>query len=259
MALKAFIKDLSEVDQAEQALYKKLDSGDGYIIDVAESNGFNLENIQGLTRTLEKQKAEIEQANTALKEFGGLDASEIKRKLSRYEELKDMNPEQLTKEAKKAAKELARAEFQDEIKKLSDVIESRNASLKQAKIGEVLAEIEKAGGKTNLVRHYIDQVCKVDISDDGTAALKIFRDDGQTPRIKVENGADVPFSVSDLVKDLQSHEDYGIIFPSNAKSGSGEPDYNPAKEGEIRTITTKQAESGQFNEEIAAGKVQVEG
>jgi uncharacterized membrane protein YheB (UPF0754 family) len=249
MALKAKIKDLADVEENQRALYRKLDDGSGYIVDVVSVDGFSLEDVGGLTSTLEKSKRQIKEANDILKELGDTDPAEIKRKLNRYEEIKNLDEAQMKKQVSQDVREAVAKEFQDEIKSMTDKHDKLVNSLKQSALESVKTAIAKEHGEPEFIRAYLNDTVQVEIDDDGRHKLQFMRDDGVTPRIKIKDGQQVDFVVDDFIQELKTHATYGKIFASQATSGSGGPKnyQNPGKEDEVVT-----------KDQVSAGKASLE-
>jgi gas vesicle protein len=244
MALKAKITDLADVEESQRALYRKLDDGSGYIVDVAPVDGFNLENVGGLTSALEKSKRQIKEANDILKELGDTDPATIKRKLTRYEEIKDLDEAQMKKQVTQDVREAVAKEFQDEIKTMAEKHDKLVKSLKQSALESVKTAIAKEHGEPEFIRAYLNDTVQVEIDEDGRHRLQFMRDDGVTPRIKVKDGQQTDFGVDDFIQELKTHETYGKIFASQAASGSGGPKnyQNPGKGEEV--VTKDQLSTG---------------
>lgn len=254
MALKAFIKDLSEVGDTEQELYKQVDGG--YSLDVEPVDGWDVQNVSNLRNALGKLKGDYEQAKTTLKSFGELDPKDVIRKLERYEKIKDMNPEKQKKELANDIRADIENQYKDKLSQADQKMQNLAGHLKKAAMGDIYALIAKEGGNPTIAKALVSQFADVEIGDNGYR-LKILGENGKE-RFKIsDNGDAVAFTPEDLVKDLQNHPDYGIIFPSQAKSGSGgQSSYKGGTGGDgVKYIDPSQ--ENDYLEEIAAGKVKV--
>lgn len=81
MGLKPILNNVSEIPQGMESFYVQKD--DKLVLDVEASDGFALENIQGLKNTLEKYKTELQSKQERLKQFEGYTPemiSELKEK-----------------------------------------------------------------------------------------------------------------------------------------------------------------------------------
>jgi hypothetical protein len=255
MALEAFIKDLSAVDEAVQAFYKSVDGG--YILDVTPVDGYDVQNVSALKNALARQKGEADEAKKALAEFGDLKPAEVMKKLDKMKSLDGLDQDKKVKELISQAREDLENEYKGKLQSVNGEKEKVTDMLKKAAMGDLMTEIAKAGGHTKIAQALVHQFADVEVGDDGYR-VKILGDNGKERFNFDDQGNPVPFTPEDLVKDLQKHPEYGIIFPSSSKSGSGGPSkYQGGGEG-VRTITKEQARSGEFMKELNEGKVVVE-
>lgn len=253
MALKAFIKDLSEVEENQQALYKESDGG--YVLEVDPVDGYDLQNVSALKNAMQKLKGDYEQAKTTLKSFGELDPQDALKKLERYEKLKDLNPEKLKKELKIEAQELVASEYKAKIEAANKKADSLKAAVRKAALQEVNAAIASTGANPVFLEGYLSKVADVEFNDDGYEL--VFKNKNGEKRFNIDdNGNSVPFTAKDLVNELKKDETYGQIFPSDSNSGNGKTtNYRPSKPG-IKLISP--ADKQKYQEEIAAGTVEVD-
>ena len=97
MTLKAVLSadEFGTVGEALQGEYKQ--DGDAYILDVQSvtvgNKRFALEDISGITSTLEKHKKWLKDAKEATAAFDGLNAEEAREALSKMEEMQNWKPE----------------------------------------------------------------------------------------------------------------------------------------------------------------------
>lgn len=253
MALKAFIKDLSAVEESQQGLYKEIEGG--YVLEVEPADGYDLQNVSGLKNALQKLKGDYEQAKTTLKSFGELDPQDALRKLERYEKLKDLNPEKLKKELKLEAQELVSSEYKAKIEAANQKADSLKSAVRKAAMQEVNAAIAATGANPVFLEGYLSKVADVEFNDDGYEL--VFKNKTGEKRFNIDDkGNSVPFTANDLVKELQKDETYGQIFPSNSNSGGGgQTQYRTSKNG-VKIISP--ADKHNYQEEIAAGTVEVD-
>lgn len=252
MALKAFIKDLSAVDEAQQALYKQTEGG--FILDVDPVGGIVLEDVTQLKNSLQNARNDYDTARNTLKSFGELDPKEVLEKLERYEKLKELNPERLKKELAQEQRELIGNEYKTKIEEANSKVESMKAAVKKAAMAEVYGAIAQTGANPVFLEGYISKVADVEFNDDGYNL--VFKNNEGKPRFNIDNtGQTTPFTTKDLIKELQTDETYGQIFPSTSNSGGGgQKTYQQDKKG-VKFISP--ADKGKYQEEIAAGTVEV--
>ena len=254
MALKAKIKDLSEVGEAEQALYKKTE--DGYVVEIEPVDGFDLQNISSLKNALTVLKGENEQVKTTLKSFGELDPKEVLKKLDRYEQLKDMNPEKIKKELMIDARNELDNEYKTKLSGMNDQMDKLKSSIKKAARNEILSLIAKEGGTPEFAQSYIESITDVEIKD-GNYKLKFLQENGQDRFTFDDKNNPIPYTAEHLIKDLKEHKTFGKMFPTPSNSGAGGPSkYNAGsvREG-VKVISASQ--EGEYLEEIASGKAVV--
>jgi len=252
MALKAFIKDLSAVDEEQQALYKKSDNG--FVLDVDPVDGFDLQNVTALKNSLHNLRGEYDVAKTTLKSFGELDPKDVMDKLARYEKNKDLNPERLKKELMIEARELVGNEYETKLANSNKTNASLKAAVKKSAMSEINGMIAQTGANPKFFQGHINDVVDVEFTDDGYDL--VFKGPDGKPRFNIDDDAKTsPFTAKDLINELRNDDDYGQIFPTDANSGKGGPKkYATDKEG-VKYISP--ADKGNYQEEIAAGTVEV--
>lgn len=119
MGLKAMLKTLDGLDDAQKALYRQ--DGDSFLLDVEPVDGWELTGA-GLKNALQREREAREQAESKAKAFEGLDPEKVRDALSKVEKMKDWTPED----------------------KLKEQIEAKTRELAAAKDTEIKAAIERA-------------------------------------------------------------------------------------------------------------------
>jgi len=255
MALKALIKDLSDVSKEIQSEYVKNTDGDGYILDVIKTEGLELQNVGGLKTALTTVTSERDTIKETLKSFGELKPADVLRKIKRYDEIKNLNPEKLKKEAVNEMRETIRGEFKEVIKKATDKVSAYENSLKSVARESIYSEITKAGGFAKGLKSEVIENTSVEIVD-GKAVVNFVKD-GKQRLISDDGGNTRNYSTKDFIKDMKNDDDYGMLFTTGRKSGAGGETNYQQNDKNVTYITQAQAASGDFIKEINNGTVQV--
>lgn len=177
MPLNAVVADINSVDETVRGFYKETDGK--YVLDVAASDGFALENVSGLKTAVSKERKRADDAEANLKAYEGLDATAARNALAAISAFGDITPEK-AKEAIETAARLSAFDPEKEADKLAaQKVKDTETQLKAAfdqQIADLTARLESAtknaeGLKSQLNTLMIDNVVK-----SGLAALNPLDD-----------------------------------------------------------------------------------
>lgn len=265
MALKARIT-AAEYQALAEALRKEYKAdGDAFIIDVVAAEGYDLQNIAGLTSALSKLKGENSAQKAQLKAFEvdgeALDPVAAAKALKRVTELEALDPKKLAEEQVKSALEQAKVGFQKELGAVKARAELLEGNLRGVMVDQVAtAALAAKGGNVKLLLPHVRSALKM-VEEDGKFKVKVLGADGN-PRIVVANGSAVDMTIEDLVGEMAGSQDFGAAFSAKGAPGpGGKPsDGSGAPPGSARVVRASDsvALQGASLADIAAGKVTVD-
>jgi len=216
MPLNAVVADINSVDESVRGFYKEADGK--FVLDVAATDGFALENVTGLKTAVSKERKRADDAETNLKAFEGLDANAARAALQALQEYGDITP-QKAKEAIDTATRLSAFDPEKEADKIAEQkLKDRETQLKTVfdqQIADLTAKLEAAqktsdGLKGQLHNLMIDNVVKTELAalnplDDARdaielvakQAIRLTEKDGQVI-VEVVDGQGLPRLNNDL-------------------------------------------------------------
>jgi hypothetical protein len=268
MALKAIISKDEHGKLADALKGEYADSGDGnFRLSVEAVNGWALEDVAGLRRTVETTRKERDDAKVASKKFvdadgNPLDPEKVTEALSFYARMKDAKPDE-----KIAAQHVARE--QELIKKHTQEIKERDAQIAalDGEVGSYVVDVEVAnimrengGGSAGLLLGETRRFIKVERDATGKRVPRIYDENG-VKRITRVPGSREDMSLKEFVlstKKDSEHPDWARCWDGSGHSGSGAGGNNGMRTGPGSVSNRDLASKGANLEAIAAGKVTVE-
>jgi ribosomal protein S13 len=244
MPLKSIVAKLDDVNEAQRAFYRAGTAEEGlegkFILDVDASDGFTLENVDGLKRALATERSEHGAAKRSLKAFEGIDPEKAKTAIAKIDELGDIDPkkdvDRLVEEKIQARVTQINERHETEKTSLSKRIEARDALLRQTLVQDAaLQAISAEKGDPDLLLPHVLPKIKLDLAegDDGKLTTKIHvLDEKGNTRIGDSQGNDM--TIGQLVGDMKKHEKFSRLFEGSGHQGSGDnnPPRKPGGEGD---------------------------
>jgi hypothetical protein len=228
MALKPFVESDSDIPAGLESHYSLDEESGRYLLQVAPSDGFALENVAGLKSTLGKFKERAQNAEGALQTFQALEmnAEELSTALGELNALRESQgneSEQVTalKQSIENLKQQAKAEVDKATAPIKSKLDARTRQLEQVAIVNELqkAIVEEGGNPTLLIPALMPQV-KAKEMDDGSIRPVVIDKDG-TERISI-NGTEMGnLSFSELVAEIKEKPEYAPAFSASNASGGG--------------------------------------
>lgn len=227
MTLKAFVSDVSTLDESVQSMYKETEGG--YVLDVEEADGYSLENVSGLKSALGKERSSVDELTKKVrkyeKQYEGVDPEEYRTVKAEYERLVGLDPE-------KEADKIADAKINDKLTKkqkewqkqheetvapltakLSVYEEQLHKLMVENTINSTLADNGVLPGYAELLASQARSSAKL-VDSDGVPVVAVM--EGNTPRVR---GDGQNMTVADLVAEYK--EKYPDMFSAKFKSGGG--------------------------------------
>jgi hypothetical protein len=253
MALLPTVQDINEVDENLRGHYKETDNG--FILDVTPTNGYELDNVSGLKSALEKERGLRADLARKAKDFEGMDAGELRSKLTRLEELEALDPskdvDKLIEAKVGSIKEQLSAKHKKELEAMGDSNKALSSQLQKLLVDDKATQaIISAGGNDKTLAfmlHAVKNQTKVE-NKDGKLITTVVDSFGNE-RIGDSNGN--PMTVEQLVAEMKSADIWSGAFPGRNKSGGGRPSDSsggtPSNNGITRSSMTRQEKSDFLN------------
>ena len=226
MSLTPIVQDINEVEESLRPYYKETEKG--FMLDVQESNGYALENVQGLRSALSKERGraqEFERKTSQYSELGDMTPSDIREALEELNSLKQLDP---NKEADKIADQKLKS-FQEQMTKKhqTEVGTAKQAAdrYKGQLQGLLIDDAAKnailaAGGNEKTIAYMLPTVkASLSLRETENGFMTQVIDSSGNPQIGDSNGN--PMTVSQLVEQLKSQELWSGAFPGRNRSGGG--------------------------------------
>lgn len=277
------------LDDVTKALYKEKDGN--YILDVQKTDGYNLENVDGLKNTVEKLRAsekvlqsEVKVAEEALKtaqashketmaKYDGIDAEAARSALSKIDDIKNWDGETKVREAVAVAiqeiEQKAKIKLDEVVKQHSTTVDGLQVELKESQnqlqeaivTSKIIEAISAEGGNVNVLMPHVKNQVKMVKDGHGKWKPEVQKADG-TPRIGDSAGNDM--TVIQLVQEMKTQDTFAGCFPGANQSGTGKKnssDTNTHQENTGNATIIKSSDDkgmSQNLEKISTGEVKVD-
>ena len=214
MALTPFADSLDAVPEALREHYVERDGK--YVLQVTPQDGWALEDVAGLKRTLEDRKAREKDARDKLARFEGIDPDEARTAISRP----------AGKDSDEARAKL-RAELEEKHARERKILEERAANFEgqlkskliDAEAARLLAS-EGMRGSYELLIGPIRNRVQAEVGDDGAITVKVLDPKGQ--QMYATRGSTVEeASIEDLVRSMRDDAQYMRAFDGSGATGGG--------------------------------------
>jgi len=218
--LKGVVDDINTVDEAHRDLYELRDADKKYVLSVE-----GLEDAPALKNALSRQKQENSTLKTKYKPLEDLeiDAVEVRRlvDVGRDAEEKGVTVDQKVESVKatlKTAHDKKVAQLEGTIHELESNLES---VLVDREALDVLSDPKVKGNKTLLLPH-IKQQTQIVRLEDGTRVARVM--EKKNGKLVERLGPDgEPMTLTALVAELRTKDDFAAAFEGSGASGSGAP------------------------------------
>lgn len=218
MALKAMLMSVAGLAPEVARLYRQ--DGERFILDVEPSDGYALENIEGLKKTLGKEISSRKAAEQKLEAFADLDPATARSALEKVEQMKNWKPEEKVKEQLNATVADIQKKYDEDKKKLSSDNDFLTRQLEQALVVSAATQaIAAEKGIPELLMPHVMQRTKV-LREGDKMVVQVLNEAGN-PDLDFVNGQAMPKTVEGLVKSMKDHKVYGRAFEPGGSSGAG--------------------------------------
>lgn len=213
MPLEPVVESLEAVAEEQRSFYKETEGG--YILDVAPKDGYALENIENLKLTLGKERARATEFESRIKSFGDLDPNDIHHKLSRLEELEQIDPskeaDKLLETKLKSIQEQLQQKHKSELAKKDEVLGKTNSYLQKLLIDDAAkSAIIEAGGDERTLTFMLPHVIKsLSVQETENGFVTQVRDEFGNP--KIGNSGNLS-TVKELILEMKEKPIWGSAF-----------------------------------------------
>lgn len=235
MVMAAILKSLDNLDESLHEHYTEKDGR--FILDVQPVEGFALEDVTNLKKTVKKEREDRQEAQRLLKSYDGLDAEEAAKAIAKLAELGDLNDLDLDKKVKDqvaAHEHQLQTKFDAEKKKytektMAELEALRNEqSLMTTQLKEQMVRAEGARaiaahkGSAALLLPVVESRARM-VKDPETGRYKTqILDANGEPRMTMKSGSHDEMGIEEFVGEvLKVDENYARAFDGTSSSGGG--------------------------------------
>jgi len=220
MALKAVINKSTyeSLDNVLKAEYKPGEKDDEFVLDVTETNGLKLANVNKLQSAVTSSRRERDEAQQLLKQWGDLTPEKAREAISQVDELKGDVDKKVQAQIKAAKEQLV-----EQHNNAINQHRTRNEALQRQvttllRTNKAKAAIMAAGGIVDLLLPHVERFIKLEAKDDGTFVEKII--DPSTGEERIDGQAK-PMTLETVVGELRSNQTFASAFNGTGSSGTG--------------------------------------
>lgn len=215
MALLPFADSLDAIPEPLRAHYVEREGR--YVLDVTPAEGWALEDVAGLKRTLEDRKGREKEARDRLARFEGLDPDEARAAIARP----------AGKDSEESRTKL-RAELEEKHQRERQLLEARAANFEgqlkskliDAEAARLLAS-EGLRGSYELLIGPIRNRVQAEVGDDGAITVRVLEADKSTQMYATRGSKVEPASIEDLVRSMKSDAQFMRAFDGSGATGGG--------------------------------------
>lgn len=251
MPISVYVENIETVDENLRDFYKPLDSGGGYILNAEPSNGYAIENVEGLKSALGKERTEkkdYEKKYTALsKQFEGVDLEDLTKAKTEFESLQKKYEELSKLDPESEAAKLAEAKIKEIEDKSNTKLTAKQKEWQKLHEQEVGSRDTQISNLTSQLKGLmIDNTATNALAEAGivpehlelilpkvTGAMRLEEEDGKltpvvvdaegNPRVR-SDGQNM--TIADLIPEFQAK--WPSSFTVQSKSGGGMKPSKPA-------------------------------
>lgn len=222
MPLKAVIK--GEVPEGLGDYYKPKEGEQGvFVLDVEPVGGLSLEDVSGLKTALSTERTKAAEAERTAKAFEGLNPKTVREKLTRLEELEQIDPN-------KEADRIAHAKVDAAVKQLNEKHEQelteRDARItryrdrvydQEIRVAAIEAITSEKGVPDLLLPHVMSST-RLRETDDGKFLVEVV---DKEKNVRIGDSKGTPMTIAGLVKEMKENEIFSRAFEPSGGNGSG--------------------------------------
>lgn len=224
------LEQYEALDAAFRGVYKRNEASNNYVLNVKPLDGYSLENVAGLKRTLAEITADRNERKRALAAFvdsdgNPLDPAAVQEALSKREEIKNWTPDEKTREI--IASQVGQIKTKFEAEKAS-VAKERDELMKQIEsllvdnaARQALGAFELIPRGDELLMPHIKQAIRVVKDDETGEFVARVVDSKGNPRITMKQGETGFMGTREYVESMRSDDMFAPAFRASGASGTG--------------------------------------
>lgn len=232
MALKSVIAKLEDAAENVRSLYRAGtadEKADGkFILDVEPSEGFTLENVDGLKNALSAERTETGRLKAVNKAFDGIDPEKARTAIAKVDELGTLDPkkdmDRLVEEKVQAQLTQVNERHAGETAKLQKRLDGRDGLLRTTLVQEAAVKaIAAEGGDPDLLLPHVLPSIQLELEEDEatgrvTPKTKVVGPDGN---VRIGDSQGNPMSIAQRVGEMKTHDKFSRLFEGSGHTGSG--------------------------------------
>lgn len=201
-----------------QAEYMQQEDGN-FLLNVDPVDGFALENVTGLKRTLAKTRTDMNSLKKKAEAFGDLDPQEATDAITRLAEISEGGDGENDAKWKTREEQMVKR-HQQELAARDEQVSQYEGQLKKLTIdNEITKALAANGVKDNKVLPvFIKNNVKMEKGENGNMRAVVLDENGHEA-IGDSNGN--PMTISQYVEGLANDSQFALFFPGSGASGTG--------------------------------------
>ena len=250
MVLKAVLSadEFGTLDEVLQGEYKQHADG-AYMLDVQSvtvgNQRYALEDIAGITSTLEKHKKWLKDEKAKGESFEGLDAEAAREALSKMEEMQNWKPEQKVQEQIEAIKKQLEGRHMKDAAKWTEQEKFLMNQVEKALIDSAAASAVSRHGVKKAYAELMKEKAKssafIEKDESGNFAVRVKGDDGSARVSMLPNSQGAYMDLDEHMGSWAEHDDYAGAFEGTGASGGGASGSDGFGRSGVRPLTHEQA------------------
>lgn len=215
--LKAILDTLDGIDENLATLYTEQDGR--FYLQVEATDGYALENVQGLKSSLQKERNTAKALGKQLASFDGLDAGEARTAIEQLALGSSKNADE-TKAQIDALKNQLGKKHGEEIEALNNQLSAMTDQMSHELIkSKAIEALAKHGGNAELLMPHLMSQTKLEENDGRYSAVVI--DNNGDVRISSQANSMDNMTIDELVTSMRASDTFAPAFTGSGATGSG--------------------------------------
>lgn len=222
MKSKVTAEEFGKLPKEKQSEYKLQDGG-FYLLDVESVDGFALEDVSGLRKALETERANARTFKAKAEAFGDADPAKVKADLAELEKLRTSgNDDAKTTSRIKQLEAQLTEKFEKQLTDEKTLSKALLDQLEEALVVSVATQaISSAKGSTKLLLPEVRRNVKMVKGPDGKYVAKVIDPKTGVERITQKQNASGDMPIDEFVLSLKNDQEYARAFDGSGASGTG--------------------------------------
>lgn len=220
MALKAMVKTLDGIEDAQKSLYRRESNGaeSRYVLDVEPVEGYALENVAGLKGALVKERENVAEAGKRLDAFRDLDPVKARDALAKVDAMKSWTPDDKVREQIEARTREMAVKHDHEVASLK----TSNAQLRAGyeKVTVEHALVQAATRHQFMVPAIAARLFRDQVALDANLQPVVLGADGKARQTVNNDGAVRSVTIDEFVAEQAKNPDYAPLIQGNGATGT---------------------------------------